>query len=626
MSRKQKKNLIRIGISAVFFLLGILVHALFQASSIADILSFCLLITAYLIVGLEVLKDAFSGIVHGQLFDENFLMAIATVGALMIGEYHEAAAVMLFYQVGEWFQSYAVGKSRASIAELMDIRPETADVEREGNLETVDPEEVELDEIIVIRVGERIPLDGVVIEGTSALDTSALTGESLPRDVSEGDEVISGCINQSGLLRVRVTRLYSESTVARILELVENASDKKAKVESFITRFARIYTPAVCMLALLLFLIPPLVIGGNWADWGYRALSFLVVSCPCALVISVPLSFFGGIGAASRCGILVKGSNQLEALAKAKIAVFDKTGTLTRGRFRVSAVLPFHTDEATLLQTALLAEMHSTHPISRSICEAAGEIVGADECHDVHEIAGQGICVTYHGQLIAAGNEKLMAAIGLQVNAPQTNGTVVHIARVNEYQGCIVVADELKPGAAEALADLRKEGISRTIMLTGDQQAVASEVASTLGIDEFHAQLLPADKMAHVERLLEEKPAEQVLVYIGDGINDAPVLTRADVGVAMGALGSDAAVEAADIVLMDDDPSKLSLAVRISRRTLAIVRQNIVFALGVKLLVLALVALGMAGMWLAVFADVGVSVIAILNAMRALKVKNSHVH
>ena len=621
MSRKQKKNLIRIGFSAALFLIGLLLPVVFPDFAAVQTIAFVLQMIAYLTVGLEVLKDAFSGIRNGQVFDENFLMAIATVGALLIGEYHEAVAVMLFYQIGEWFQSYAVGKSRASIAELMDIRPETAEVERNGEIETVDPEEVSPGEIIQVRAGERIPLDGVIVEGTSALDTSALTGESLPRDVAVGDDVISGCINQSGLLRIRTTRRYTDSTVARILELVENASDKKATVESFITRFARVYTPAVCLLALLLFLIPPLITGGGWADWGYRALSFLVVSCPCALVISVPLSFFGGIGGASRCGILVKGSNHLEMLSRASIAVFDKTGTLTHGRFHVTQIYPVRTDEQTLLETAAIAESHSNHPISRSICEALKEPVSADECHDVKEIAGQGITVVYHGQTIAAGNDKLMSALGIAVTAPETAGTVVHVARDSEYLGCLVVADEPKPGAKEALAALRKESIQKTVMLTGDQHSAAKAVAAQLGIDEVHAQLLPQDKLNHVERMLEEKKEDQVLVYIGDGINDAPVLTRADVGVAMGALGSDAAVEAADIVLMDDDPRKLALALRISRRTLAIVRQNIAFALGVKLLVLILVALGRAGMWLAVFADVGVSVIAILNAMRALKVK-----
>ncbi|MBR6571308.1 MAG: cadmium-translocating P-type ATPase [Clostridia bacterium] len=619
MTRKQKKRLIRIGISLAFFTAGLLTSALFSVSNAVSIISFILLMASYLIVGFEVLKEAAHGIIHGQLFDENFLMTIATIGALIIGEYHEAAAVMLFYQIGEWFQSYAVGKSRASIADLMDIRPETADVERNGSIETVDPEEVSLDEIIIIRAGERIPLDGIIVEGQSALDTSALTGESLPRDVKEGEAVISGCINLSGQLRVRVTKEYCDSTVARILELVENASDKKAKVESFITRYARVYTPVVCALALLLALLPPLLTGGSWSEWAYRALSFLVVSCPCALVISVPLGFFGGIGAASRCGILVKGSNQLEALAKAKIAVFDKTGTLTEGRFRVTAIHPVGMDAEKLLRLAAIVEAHSNHPISQSICEAAGVLDIHDECHDVQEIAGHGICAAYQECRLAAGNQKLMASLGVTIPDGEIDGTVVHIAMDQTYLGSIVVADVIKSSTVEALAQLKKEGISRTVMLTGDQKTVAARIVGELGIDEFHAQLLPEDKLNHLERLLTQKEENEVLVFVGDGINDAPVLTRADVGVAMGALGSDAAVEAADIVLMDDDPRKLAKAVQISRRTLAIVRQNIVFALGVKLLVLALVAIGAAGMWLAVFADVGVSVIAILNAMRALR-------
>jgi len=621
MSRKQKKRLIRIGISLAFFGMGLLASIVLAESAAASIASFVLLMGAYLIVGFEVLKSAGLGIIHGQLFDENFLMAIATIGALIIGEYHEAAAVMLFYQVGEWFQSYAVGKSRASIADLMDIRPETANVERNGIVETVDPEEVTPEEIIVILAGERIPLDGVIVEGHSALDTSALTGESLPRDVASGDEVISGCINLSGRLRVRVTRQYCDSTVARILELVESASDKKAKVESFITRFARVYTPFVCVLALLLAILPPLVWKASWSEWAYRALSFLVVSCPCALVISVPLGFFGGIGAASRCGILVKGSNQLEALAKARIAVFDKTGTLTEGRFRVTEIHPVDTDKDTLLHLAAIAESHSNHPISRSICEAATVRIADEMCSDVREIAGQGIQAVYQGSRLAVGNAKLMSTLGITLPKETAAGTVVHVAVNQTYLGSIIVADALKSTAADALAALKKEGSRKTVMLTGDRQAVAAAAASELGMDEYCAQLLPEDKLNHVEQLLSAKSENQVLIFVGDGINDAPVLTRADVGVAMGALGSDAAVEAADIVLMDDDPRKLALAVQISRRTLSIVRQNIVFALGVKLLVLALVAVGAAGMWLAVFADVGVSVIAILNAMRALRIR-----
>lgn len=613
MSRRQKKNLLRIGIGSLFFLLGLLVPN--------PALSIFFLSLSYLAVGFSVLKEAFEGIIHGQLFDENFLMAIATIGAVIIGEYHEAAAVMLFYQIGEWFQQYAVGKSRASISELMDIRPETADVERDGQIVTVDPEEVELDEIFVVRAGERIPLDGTVIEGCSALNTSALTGESLPRDVQPGDEVISGCINQTGLLRVRATKLYTDSTVAKILDMVENASDKKAKVESFITRFARVYTPAVCAAALLLFLVPPIVTGAGWADWGYRALSFLVVSCPCALVISVPLSFFGGIGGASRCGILMKGSSDLEALSKAEIVVFDKTGTLTHGRFAVTQILPENIDETELLHLAALVESTSTHPISRSICCAYQGELETDTLSNVCEHAGMGISAEWNGVVLRAGNAKLMNEIGIEFSESAYAGTVVHIARDSVYLGCIVIADEVKENAFDAISTIKKSGISKTVMLTGDAKAAADSVANACGIDEVYAHLLPDGKVERVEALLLEKNPDRTLVFVGDGINDAPVLTRADVGVAMGALGSDAAVEAADIVLMDDDLRKLSLAVQISRRTMRIAHQNIVFALAVKLGVLALVALGSAGMWLAVFADVGVSVLAILNAMRALHIR-----
>ncbi len=613
MSRKQKKALIRIAIAAFFFCAGLLIPS-FPVSLV------CLLFS-YLIVGAAVLKEALEGILHGQIFDENFLMAIATVGAVAIGEYHEAAAVMLFYQVGEWFQQYAVGKSRASIAELMDIRPQTAEVEREGNVVAVDPEEVEIDEIFVVRAGDRIPLDGIVVEGFSSLDTSALTGESLPRDVSVGDEVISGCISQNGLLRIKATKRYSDSTIARILELVENASDQKAHVESFITRFARVYTPLVCIAALMLFALPPLFSGGEWASWGYRALSFLVVSCPCALVISVPLSFFGGIGGASRCGILMKGSNYLEALAKAEVMVFDKTGTLTCGSFRVTKIHPHHISQGELLRIAANVESVSSHPISRSICAAYGGETDSSGFSNVQEIAGQGLSVCWSGDTYYAGNTRLMTSLGIELpDGCEQSGTIVYIVCNQNYLGHIVIADEAKPGAADAIKSLRAQGVSRTVMLTGDHQAAAAAIASQLGIDEVYAQLLPSDKVCKVEYLLSAKSNSGTLVYIGDGINDAPVLTRADVGVAMGSLGSDAAVEAADIVLMDDDPRKLPLAVRISRRTLLIARQNIVFALSVKVLVLILVAIGMAGMWLAVFADVGVSVLAILNAMRALKI------
>lgn len=609
MSRKQKRALIRIAASAALLVCGLLIPN--------EIARMILLVLAYLIVGLDVLKEAAEGILRGQVFDENFLMSIATIGAVIVGEYPEAVAVMLLYQVGELFQSYAVGKSRASIAGLMDIRPETADVERDGAVVTVDPEEVAVGEVFVVKAGDRIPLDGVILEGSSALNTAALTGESLPRDVTVGDEVISGCINQTGLLRVRASKAYTDSTVAKILDLVENASDKKARVEGFITRFARVYTPAVCGAALLLFLIPSLFVDGRWSEWGMRALSFLVVSCPCALVISVPLSFFGGIGGASRQGILVKGSNYLEALAKAETVVFDKTGTLTRGSFHVTVIHPDEITEEELLRIAATVESASDHPISRSICAGYHGALDSSALSNVREIAGQGVTAVWNGETVSAGNEKLMHAQGIALPDCPHAGTVVHVARGSDYLGHIVIADEVKDGSAEAIAALKREGVRSTVMLTGDSEAVAREVAAKLGVDEVHAQLLPAQKVEQVERLLESK-GSGTLVFVGDGINDAPVLTRADVGVAMGALGSDAAVEAADVVLMDDDPRKLSAAVRLSRRTLAIARQNIVFALAVKLLVLVLVAAGIANMWWAVFADVGVSVLAILNAMRAL--------
>ena len=615
MTRRQKKNLYRILLSAACFAVGLLVPQ--------PVVSLIFLALSYGIAGYDVLKEAAEGIVRGQLFDENFLMGIATIGAIVIGEYHEAAAVMLFYQVGEWFQAYAVGKSRKSIAALMDIRPDTAEVERDGSVETVDPEEVLVDEVLVVRAGERIPLDGVVIEGVSSLNTAALTGESLPRDVVPGDEVISGCINQTGLLRIRATKPYADSTVARILELVENASDKKARMESFITRFARVYTPAVCLAALLLFLLPPLFFDGQWADWGYRALSFLVVSCPCALVISVPLSFFGGLGGASSCGILIKGSNYLEALAAVDTVVFDKTGTLTRGSFRVTELLPADgITEETLLRTAAQLESISNHPISRSIC-AGCPCTTAEGLTGIQEIAGQGITAACNGVQHAAGNARLMQAIGVTIPSLSRTGTLVYVARGGEYLGAIVIEDEIKPSASEAIRQMKDCGVRKTIMLTGDSADVAEKVARQLGIDEVHAQLLPAQKVERVEKLLAGKVGR--LAFVGDGINDAPVLTRADVGIAMGALGSDAAVEAADIVLMDDDPRKIASAIRISRRTLRIARQNVVFALAVKLAVLALAALGWAGMWLAVFADVGVAVLAILNAMRALNQKEAKV-
>lgn len=613
MSRKQSRDLIRIAASTLLFIAGLLIpHSL---------LALLLLLAAYLTAGYDVLKEAALGIIHGQLFDENFLMCIATIGALIIGEYHEAVAVMLFYQIGEWFQRYAVGKSRASISALMELCPETADVERDGEIVTVEPDEVETAEIIVVRAGERIPLDGVIVEGTSSLDTSALTGESMPRDVTRGDEVISGCINQSGLLRIRVTKPYCDSTVAKILDLVENASDRKARVESFITRFARVYTPAVCAAALLLFIVPPLFFSGQWMDWGYRALSFLVVSCPCALVISVPLSFFGGIGGASRCGILIKGSNDLEALSHTGIVVMDKTGTLTRGHFNVRKIIAEDISEEQLLLLAASVESGSSHPISRSICESCQ--LPLLDVHGMHEVPGMGMSATWQHNTISVGNDKLMKMLGIELPPITATGAVVYLAKDRQYLGCIILEDVLKEGAQEAVASLHASGVRRTVILTGDRPAAAAAVAGALGVHEYHAGLLPAEKVAYVEQLLTEKKLGETLVFVGDGINDAPVLTRADVGVAMGALGSDAAVEAADIVLMDDDPRKLALALRISRRTMNIVKQNIFFAIGVKLLVLALVAMGLAGMWLAVFADVGVSVIAILNAMRNLNVKHA---
>ena len=616
MNKRQKALLMRILASALLFLVGLLLP-----EGIPQIVA---LLAAYLVVGFDVLKKAGENILRGRVFDENFLMTLATLGAVAIGEYPEAGAVMLFYQTGELFQSYAVHKSRKSISALMDIRPDTADVERNGQIETLPPEAVAVNEVIVIKAGARVPLDGIVIEGASSLNTSALTGESLPRDVTVGDEVISGCVNHAGLLRIRVTKPYSESTVARILDLVENAGDKKAQVESFITRFARVYTPGVVAAAVLLFLLPPLFFGGAWRDWGVRALNFLVVSCPCALVISVPLSFFGGLGGASKMGILIKGSNYLEALSQAETAVFDKTGTLTQGAFHVTAIHPDAMDEGQLLALAATVESYSEHPISLSIRQHYRGTLHPEELSDVMETAGLGISARYQGEAVYAGNEKLMAAIGVAVPHCPHTGTVVHIAKEKAYLGHIVIADEIKPGAKAAIAALRAEGIQKIVMLTGDSPAVAADVAEKAGIDEFYAQLLPAQKVERVEAMLQKTSKNGKLLFVGDGINDAPVLARADIGVAMGALGSDAAVEAADVVLMDDNPERLSLAVKISRKTLFIVRQNIAFALGIKGLVLVLSALGMASMWMAVFADVGVSVLAILNAMRALSTTGLH--
>ena len=612
MSKKQKRMLFRVLASAVLFAVALLLPT-------EGWLRLFTFLIPYAVIAWDVLWRAVRNIAHGQVFDENFLMSLATVGALATGEYPEAVFVMLFYQVGELFQSYAVDQSRKSITSLMDIRPDYANIEVDGQLRQVDPEDVAVGDTIVIKAGERIPLDGVVLEGTSNVDTAALTGESLPREAQPGDDVISGCVNLSGLLRVRVTKAFEESTVAKILDLVENSSSKKAKAENFITKFARYYTPAVVLAAVALALLPPLFTSIQWVDSIQRALNFLVVSCPCALVISVPLSFFGGIGVASKNGILVKGGNYLEVLAKTELVVFDKTGTLTRGVFNVTAIHPDHCGEAQLLELAALAERYSDHPISRSLKEAYGKELDASRVSNVEELSGRGVRATVDGRQICAGNDKLMEDIGVSWHPCHRVGTTVHVASDGVYLGHIVISDEVKPDAKEAITALKACGVRRTVMLTGDAKAVGESVAQELGLDEVHTQLLPADKVTRVEALLGEVSPKGALAFVGDGINDAPVLSRADIGIAMGGLGSDAAIEAADIVLMDDKPSKLADAIRIARRTLAIVRQNIVFALAVKFLVLALSAAGAANMWEAVFADVGVSVIAILNAMRALK-------
>ena len=612
MSKKQKRMLFRVLASAVLFAVALLLPT-------EGWLRLFTFLIPYAVIAWDVLWRAVRNIAHGQVFDENFLMSLATVGALATGEYPEAVFVMLFYQVGELFQSYAVDQSRKSITSLMDIRPDYANIEVDGQLRQVDPEDVAVGDTIVIKAGERIPLDGVVLEGTSNVDTAALTGESLPREAQPGDDVISGCVNLSGLLRVRVTKAFEESTVAKILDLVENSSSKKAKAENFITKFARYYTPAVVLAAVALALLPPLFTSIQWVDSIQRALNFLVVSCPCALVISVPLSFFGGIGGASKNGILVKGGNYLEVLAKTELVGFDKTGTLTRGVFNVTAIHPDHCGEAQLLELAALAESYSDHPISRSLKEAYGKELDASRVSNVEELSGRGVRATVEGRQICAGNDKLMEDIGVSWHPCHRVGTTVHVASDGVYLGHIVISDEVKPDAKEAITALKACGVRRTVMLTGDAKAVGESVAQELGLDEVHTQLLPADKVTRVEALLGEVSPKGALAFVGDGINDAPVLSRADIGIAMGGLGSDAAIEAADIVLMDDKPSKLADAIRIARRTLAIVRQNIVFALAVKFLVLALSAAGAANMWEAVFADVGVSVIAILNAMRALK-------
>ena len=620
MTKKQKKTLVRILVSAVLFLgLFICEHAgLFESISYPWIL-FVIYLVPYLIIGYDIIYKAARNISHGQIFDENFLMMIATFGAFGVREYSEAVAVMLFYQVGELFQSYAGGKSRQSIYDMMDICPEYANIEIDGRLEQVEPDEVAVGSIIVIKPGERIPLDGVVTEGESLIDTAALTGESVPRKAAAGDGVISGCVNGSGTLKVQVSKEFDDSTVAKILELVENASSKKAKVENFITRFAKYYTPAVTIGAVLLAVLPPLLSGGGWGEWIQRACIFLVISCPCALVISVPLGFFGGIGAASRIGVLVKGSNYLEAVAEMTTIVFDKTGTLTKGEFKVQEILPEGCTKEELLEMTALGEGFSNHPIAGSIKEAYGKKPDMNRVGQAEEIAGHGICVPVDGAEVLIGNEKLMKAKGIAFAPCQSAGTIVYVAREGKSCGAIVISDSVKDGAKEAIHDMKQVGVKKCVMLTGDRLKAAEAAAGELGIDEVHAELLPGDKVSIVEQLLSAQKEKERLAFAGDGINDAPVLTRADIGIAMGSMGSDAAIEAADVVLMDDDVRKIASVVKISRKTLRIVKQNIVFALGVKALVLILGAFGMANMWEAVFADVGVSVIAILNAMRALK-------
>ena len=617
MTKKQKKTLKRIILAAV---LSALVAVVLHFAPLPWFVQLVLWLVPYCIIGHDVLRKAFMGIKGGEVFDENFLMAVATVGAMACGEYGEGVAVMLFYQIGELFQSYAVGKSRSSISALMDIRPDSANLEdADGSIRTVDPDDVVIGSVIVVKPGEKIPLDGTVLSGESTLNTAALTGESRPRSVRPGDEVISGCVNSDGVLRITTSKLYGESTVAKILDLVENSSLKKAPVENFITKFARYYTPAVCVAALVLAFVPPIFVG-HWADWIMRALTFLVISCPCALVISIPLTFFGGIGGASRMGILVKGGNYLEALSKTATAVFDKTGTLTQGVFKVTAVHPADgVTETDLLETAALAESFSSHPISKSLREAAPDL-DARRAADAQEVAGHGVKTLVDGKTVLAGNARLMDAEGIAYTAADGAGTIVYVARQGQFIGSILISDEEKPTAKAAMQGLQAQGV-RTVMLTGDSPAVAQAVAADLGMDEVHAGLLPADKVQWVETLLQQKPEKKELAFVGDGINDAPVLMRADIGIAMGALGSDAAIEAADVVLMDDDPAKISLAMRISRRCMHIVYQNIVFALAVKALCLVLTALGITNMWWGVFADVGVMVLAVLNATRMLNVK-----
>ena len=620
MNKKQKKMLIRIIIAAVL----IVVFSLLPAEGY---LRFVLFMIPYLVIGYDILKKAFKGILNKQVFDENFLMAVATVGAILLGDYSEGVAVMLFYQIGELFQSYAVGKSRRNISELMDIRPDYANIEKDGTLEQVDPDEVEIGTIIVVQPGEKVPIDGVITEGTSTLNTSALTGESLPRDAKAGDEVISGCINMTGLLKIRTTKEFGESTVSKILELVENSSSRKSKSENFISKFAKYYTPAVCYGALALAFIPPIVLlimgkPAMWGDWIYRALTFLVISCPCALVISIPLSFFAGIGGASNQGILVKGSNYLETLAQTKYVVFDKTGTVTQGVFEVSGIHHNEMPDEKLLEYAALAECSSSHPISKSLQKAYGKPIDRNRVTDIEEISGNGVIAKVDGISVAAGNTKLMNRLGIAYQDCHHVGTVVHMAIDGKYAGHILISDIIKPHAKEAIAELKKAGISKTVMLTGDSKRVADQVAVELGIQEVYSELLPADKVSRVEELLNQKSEKDKLAFVGDGINDAPVLSRADIGIAMGALGSDAAIEAADIVLMDDDPLKISKAIKIARKCIRIVYENIYFAIGIKILCLILGALGIANMWVAIFADVGVMILAVLNAIRTLFVKN----
>ena len=620
MNKKQKKMLIRIIIAAVLIVV-------FSVLPAEGYLRFVLFMIPYLVIGYDILKKAFKGILNKQVFDENFLMAVATVGAILLGDYSEGVAVMLFYQIGELFQSYAVGKSRRNISELMDIRPDYANIEKDGTLEQVDPDEVEIGTIIVVQPGEKVPIDGVITEGTSTLNTSALTGESLPRDAKAGDEVISGCINMTGLLKIRTTKEFGESTVSKILELVENSSSRKSKSENFISKFAKYYTPAVCYGAIALALIPPsvLLIMGKpavWGDWIYRALTFLVISCPCALVISIPLSFFAGIGGASNQGILVKGSNYLETLAQTKYVVFDKTGTMTQGVFEVSGIHHNEMPDEKLLEYAALAECYSSHPISKSLQKAYGKPIDRNRVTDIEEISGNGVIAKVDGISVAAGNTKLMNRLGMAYQDCHHVGTVVHMAIDGKYAGHILISDIIKPHAKEAIAELKKAGISKTVMLTGDSKRVADQVAEELGIQEVYSELLPADKVSRVEELLNQKSEKDKLAFVGDGINDAPVLSRADIGIAMGALGSDAAIEAADIVLMDDDPLKISKAIKIARKCIRIVYENIYFAIGIKILCLILGALGIANMWAAIFADVGVMILAVLNAIRTLFVKN----